>query len=154
MSTSATKTFAGTPAPGGSEGPARFVEEGGRFQGGRNVSTVALNDELVGIGSSSSTPAKATMQFRWYSSGQIAVGFHVPVDRLHERQSHTRRLTYQTGTNRTSDRAEATFKVNPTRKYHMRIGGDGTYERASRAPGELSGLYGYWSSLNPQLAAA
>ena len=51
-------------------------------------------------------------------------------------------MDYENGTKGTSDKAEATFKVNPSRKYRMRISGEGSYERESDG---FSGLAGYWS---------
>jgi hypothetical protein len=136
LRTSATETYAGAPVPVG--------------EGRQNTTTVPLNGELVGIGCMKHTGGTATMQFRWYSSGRIQVGMFVyELIDCTSGQKHVRRMVYENGTTRTSDRAEATFKVNPSRKYRMRIGGDGSYDRPSRAPGELSGLTGYWTSFTP-----
>jgi hypothetical protein len=136
VSTSATKTYAGAAVPG---------PPNGGNQGGRNTSEVQLNGELVGIGCMKHTGGIATMQFRWSSVGRLQVGtFIYQLIDCTSGRSHTRRMDYETGTSGTSDRAEATFAVNPSRKYRMRISGEGTYERPNRA-GELTGLVGYWS---------
>ncbi|HWM04483.1 MAG TPA: hypothetical protein VNP92_19265 [Actinophytocola sp.] len=134
VATSATKTYAGVAVPG---------PPNGQNQGGRNTSDVELNGELVGIGCMKHTGGTATMQFRWSSVGRLQEGtFIYQLIDCTSGQSHTRRMDYETGTKGTSDKAEATFKVNPSRKYRMRISGQGSYERKSDG---FSGLAGYWS---------
>jgi len=134
VATSATKTYAGTVVPG---------PPNGQNQGGQNTSNVELNGELVGIGCMKHTGGTATMQFSWYSVGRLQVGtFIYQLIDCTSGQLHTRRMDYENGTKGTSDKAEATFKVNPSRKYRMRISGEGSYERKSDG---FSGLAGYWS---------
>ena len=134
VATSATKTYAGVAVPG---------PPNGQNQGGKNTSNVELNGELVGIGCMKHTGGTATMQFRWSSVGRLQEGtFIYQLIDCTSGQSHTRRMDYETGTKGTSDKAEATFKVNPARKYRMRISGEGSYERNSDG---FSGLAGYWS---------
>jgi hypothetical protein len=152
QATSATETYAGTPVPGSAGGPAKPPAEAGRVQGGRNTSTVALNGELVGRACYKRAGGTATMQFRWSSSGRVLTGTFiyqlVDCTTGHTSKELTRRMDYETPTG-SSGQAEATLKVNGSHKYRMRITGSGTYERASRAPGELSGLYGYWEGIAP-----
>lgn len=145
LAVSATKTFAGAAAPGGS-GPAKSPSEAGRIQGGRNTGDVGLNGELVGRGCYKRSGGTATMQFRWSSIGRIQSGtfiyqlFDCKTGRTSK--ALTRRMDYETGTRGTSDEAEATLKVNPAHKYRMRISGGGSYERGSDG---FSGVVGYWS---------
>jgi hypothetical protein len=141
LATSATKTYAGVAVLG---------PPNSRNQGGRNTSVVELNGELVGMGCMKHTGGTATMQFRWSSVGRLQVGMFVyELIGCTSGQKHTRRMVYEEGTRGTSDRAEATFKVNPARKYRMRILGDGSYERKSDG---FSGLAGYWTSFNPSVS--
>jgi hypothetical protein len=136
--TSATKTYAGAGVPG---------PPNGQNQGGRNTTEVELNGELIGIGCMKHTGGTATVQFRWSSVGRLQVGmFMYQLIDCTSGQKHTRRMTYEEGTRVTSDRAEETFKVNPSRKYRMWIGGEGSYERESDG---FSGLAGYWTSFKP-----
>jgi hypothetical protein len=135
--TSAIESFVGTSVPAGSnQGGAqpRDVGEqgprGGRVQDQRNSSTIPLSGEIVGIGCMKHTGGTATMKFRWRSPGRLDVGlFNYTLIDCTSGESHRRHLGYETGTSRTSDEAEATFKVNPSRKYRMRISGQGTYHR-------------------------
>jgi hypothetical protein len=122
----------------GKQGP-----RGGRAQDQRNSSTIPLSGEIVGIGCMKHTGGTATMKFRWRSPGRLDVGlFNYTLIDCTSGESHRRHLGYETGTSRTSDEAEATFKVNPSRKYRMRISGQGTYHRDPR--NQFEGLIGHF----------
>jgi hypothetical protein len=144
LQTSATESFAGTAVPAGSAGsPAKDPKEAGRVQDQRNSSTIPLSGEIIGIGCMKHTGGKATMKFRWRSPGPLDVGlFKYYLIDCTSGESHLRHLSYETGTSRTSDKGEATIRVNPSRKYRMMIQGQGTYHRDPRT--QFEGLIGHF----------
>lgn len=144
LQTSATESFAGTAVPAGSAGsPAKGPQEAGRVQDQRNSSTIPLSGEIIGIGCMKHTGGKATMKFRWSSPGPLDVGlFKYYLIDCTSGESHLRYLGYETGTSRTSDKGEATIRVNPSRKYRMMIQGQGTYHRDPRT--QFEGLIGHF----------
>jgi hypothetical protein len=144
LQTSATESFAGAAVPSGSAGsPAKDPKEAGRVQDQRNSSTIPLSGEIIGIGCMKHTGGKATMKFRWRSPGPLDVGlFDYFLIDCTSGESHRRSLDYETGTSRTSDKGEATIRVNPSRKYRMRISGQGTYHRNPAT--QFQGLIGHF----------
>jgi len=144
LQTSATESFAGTAVPAGSGGgPAKDPNQAGRVQDQRNSSTIPLSGEIIGIGCMKHTGGKATMKFRWSSPGPLDVGlFKYYLIDCTSGESHLRTLSYENGTSRTSAKAEATIRVNPSRKYRMMIQGQGTYHRDPRS--QFEGLIGHF----------
>jgi hypothetical protein len=150
LQTSATESYAGTALPGGSnQGGAQPRDvgkqgpRGGRVQDQRNSSLVLLSGEIIGIGCMKHTGGKATMTFRWRSPGPLDVGlFKYYLIDCTSGESHLRHLSYETGTSRTSDKGEATIRVNPSRKYRMMIQGQGVYHRDPRT--QFEGLIGHF----------
>ncbi|GAA0941541.1 hypothetical protein [Pseudonocardia zijingensis] len=89
------------------------------------------------------TGGTAIMRFRWTSPGPLDVGlFNYSLIDCTSGVAHRRHLAYENGTSRTSDQAEETFQVNPSRTYRMRITGQGTYHREPR--NQFEGLIGHF----------